>query len=216
MFNKLQANQQPYMDAGGKSLNAAMYGLGAGGDPGTTGVTQGQFSKGFSPTDFTNNLDPGYKFQLDTGGQAIRNADTPTQGALSGSSLKDLMSFNSGLASTGYQNAFNRFNTTQNNIFGRLSGIAGLGQNAAANTGNNGTTLGTGIAQSQAAQGAATAGGQVGVANALGGNATSLGYLMSGNNNSSVSKTDLANANTSSDPLGALISTQGWSKMGGG
>jgi hypothetical protein len=90
------------------------------------------------------------------------------------------MGFNQSMASTGYQNAFNRYNTTQNNIFGRLSGIAGLGQNAAANVGNNGTTLGTGVAQSQAAQGASLAGGQLGAANAVAGAAPSLGYLMSG------------------------------------
>ena len=278
MFNTLQGNQKPYMQAGGTALNSLMYGLGNGPaaspgftpmteaewnaknptssasassqnfiNPGITGVNasgvptdamnpggvpnvgsfgnslaqtadgsiatpgaskgtyqdylkanpatagvdstaggtvaSGQFTKGFSPTDFTNNLDPGYGFQLQQGGQAVRNADTPAQGALSGSALKDLMSFNQGLAATGYQNAYNRFQTTQNSIFGRLSGIAGLGQNAAANTGTVGTTLGTGIAQSQAATGAAQAGGQIGVSNAIGGSALPLGYLMSQNNN---------------------------------
>jgi hypothetical protein len=153
----------------------------AGGSMG--GVSAGQFTSGFTPADLTANLSPGYGFQLATGGQAIRNADTPTQGALSGGSLKDLMSFNQGLASTSYQQAYNNWNTTNNTIFGRLSGIAGLGQNAATNVGTAGTTLGTGAAQAGAAAGAAQAGGIVGATNALGGAASSvpLSYMMAGN-----------------------------------
>lgn len=171
MFDKNQANQKPYMDSGGTALNQVMGGL----NPG------GQFNSSFTPQDFQNNKDPGYEFQRQQGQQAVVNGDTPTQGALSGSTLKDMMSFNQGMASTGYQNAFNRFNTTQNNIFGRLSGIAGLGQNAAAGVGNNGVQAANGMAQSTAAAGAATAGGQIGVGNAISGsisNSMPLGYMM--------------------------------------
>jgi hypothetical protein len=138
------------------------------------GVGFGQFTSGFSPTDFLNNLDPGYGFQLATGAQAIRNQNTPTMGALSGPALKDLMSFNQNMAATGYQNAFNRFQTQNQAVFGRLSAIAGLGQNAAANVGAAGTSLGTGIAQAQAAAAGSQAGGIVGATNALGNAASAL------------------------------------------
>lgn len=144
------------------------------------GMTFGQLSSNFSPTDFLNNLDPGYQFQLQTGGQALRNADTPGVGALSGPALKDLMSFNQNMAATGYQNAYNRFQTTNQNIFSRLSGIAGLGQNAASNVGTSGTQLGTGIAQAQAGAAASQAGGIVGATNALGGSSIPLAYLLAG------------------------------------
>src|ERR1035438_6520157 len=117
----------------------------------------------FTAQDYLANQDPGYQFQLQTGGQALRNADTPGVGSLSGQSLKDLMTFNQNTAATGYQNAFNRYQTQNNNVYARLSGLAGLGQNAASNTGTAGTSLGTGAAQSTAAAGAATAGGTVGV-----------------------------------------------------
>ncbi len=140
----------------------------------------GQLTSNFTPQDFLNNLDPGYQFQLQTGGQAIRNQDTPGVGALSGPALKDLMSFNQSMAATGYQNAYNRFQTTNQNIFSRLSGIAGLGQNAAANVGTQGTVLGTGIAGAQAGAAASQAGGIVGATNALGGSAVPLAYLMAG------------------------------------
>src|SRR6267154_454103 len=154
-------------------------GLPAGGTGGS-GMRMGQLTSSFTPQDFLNNVDPGYGFQLATGGQAIRNQDTPSVGALSGPALKDLMSFNQGMASTGYQNAFNRFQTTNNAIFSRLSGIAGLGQNAASNVGTSGTQLGTGIAEAQAAVAGSQAGGIVGATKAIGGSSIPLAYLMSG------------------------------------
>lgn len=170
------------------------------------GVTQGQFTSRFTPQDFLNNVDPGYQFQLQTGGQAVRNADTPSQGALSGASLKDLMSFNQGMASTGYQNAYNRWNTTNNTIFGRLSGIAGLGQNAATNVGTAGTSLGTGIAQAQAGAAASQAGGIVGAANSLGSNSIPLSYLMANGGGQAGGFGDSANNTglTSGNPVAGI------------
>jgi len=170
MFNTINQQEQPFIQAGygaTSQLNSLLA-------PG------GQLTRSFSPQDFLNNLDPGYQFQLQTGGQALRNADTPGVGALSGPALKDLMSFNQGMAATGYQNAFNRFQTTNTNIFNRLSTIAGIGQNAASNVGTSGTQLGTGIAGAQAGAAASQAGGIVGATNAIGGAGIPLAYLLSG------------------------------------
>ena len=150
MFNTINQQEQPFIQ-GGYGANTELQqlmGLQSGNPAG--GQQNGYLSHQFSPQDFQNNLDPGYQFQLQQGQQATRNADTPGSGALSGAALKDLMGFNQGMASTGYQNAFNRYTTQQNNIFARLSGIAGMGQNAASNVGTAGTQLGTGIAQAQA------------------------------------------------------------------
>lgn len=170
MFNTINQQEQPFIQSGYSALNQIMSGLGPG----------GQFSRGFTPTDFLNNLDPGYQFQLQTGGQALRNADTPGVGALSGPALKDLMGFNQGMAATGYQNAFNRWQTQNSNVFSRLANIAGLGQGAATQVGASGTTLGTGIAGAQAGAAGSQAGGIVGATNAIGGSAIPLSYLMSG------------------------------------
>jgi hypothetical protein len=181
MFNTINSQEQPFMQAGYGATSKLEDLLGTSGNTGAAGY--GSLTSSFTPQDFLANKDPGYDFQLKTGGQALRNADTPGVGSLSGAALKDLMSFNQNMASTGYQNAFNRFTTQQNNVFGRLSGIAGLGQNAASNTGTAGTTLGTGIAQAQAAAAGSQAGGIVGATNAIGGAASSLPYLL-GNNSS--------------------------------
>jgi hypothetical protein len=169
MFNTINQQEQPFIQAGYGATSQLNQMLAPG----------GQLVRGFTPQDFLNNLDPGYQFQLQTGGQALRNADTPGVGALSGPALKDLMSFNQGMAATGYQSAFNRFQTQNNAIFSRLFGIAGLGQNAASNVGTSGTQLGTGIAQAQAGAAGSIAGGIVGGTNAISGAGVPLAYLLS-------------------------------------
>jgi hypothetical protein len=200
MFNTINQQEQPFIQAGygaTSQLNSLLA-------PG------GQLNRAFTPQDFLNNLDPGYQFQLQTGGQALRNADTPGVGALSGPALKDLMSFNQSMAATGYQNAFNRFQTQNQAIFSRLFGIAGLGQNAASNVGTSGTTLGTGIAGAQAGAAASQAGGIVGATNALGGSAVPLAYLMSNQQQTGQPALPAAQvSNTGYDPYGSNWGTTG-------
>lgn len=188
MFNTITQQQQPFIQAGYGATSRLSDLLGTSGNKGAAGY--GSLTSNFTPADFLANLDPGYQFQLQTGGQAIRNADTPGVGALSGPALKDLMSFNQSMAATGYQNAFNRFQTQNQNIFSRLYQIAGLGQNAAANTGVAGTQLGGGIAQAQAGAAGSEAGGIVGATKAIGGNAIPLAYLLSGQNQGGYNVTD--------------------------
>lgn len=181
MFNTINGQEQPFMKAGYGATSKLSQLLGIGTDDGSGGY--GSLASSFTPADYLANKDPGYDFQLKTGAQALRNADTPGVGSLSGAALKDLIGFNQGMAATGYQNAFNRFQTQQGNVFNRLSQLANLGQNAASNTGKAGVGLGTGVAQAQAAQGAAQAGGIVGAGNSLGNAGISAAYLLGQNNN---------------------------------
>lgn len=157
---------------------------GAGGAGGATsyGLPAGFLTQTFSPTDFLNS--PQYQFQMQQGGQATRNADTPGLGALSGAALKDLTNFNQGLASTYYGNYFNMFQEQQNNIFNRLSGIATLGQNAAGNLGTQGAALGTGIAGAQAGASASLGAGYSSAFNNLGNSAMLYNILGSQGGNS--------------------------------
>jgi len=120
---------------------------------------------------------PAYQFQLQQGQQGVLNADSSGQGALSGAAQKDLINYNQGLANTSFNNAFNQYQTQQGNIYSRLSGIANQGQNAASNTGAQGTALAGQAAQSATNVGSALAAGQVGAANAWSGAASSLGGL---------------------------------------
>ena len=185
MFDTINQQNQPFIQPGYAATTKLSDLLGTSGNTGTSGY--GSLTQPFNPTQDQLNNYPGYQFALNTGAQATRNKDTPGVGALSGPALKDLTSFNVGMASQNYQNYFNNTQTQQNNIFDRLNKIATLGQNAATNVGTAGTALGTGIAQATAAAAGSQAAGTVGSANALSGSAVPLAYLMSGNNSSSLS-----------------------------
>ena len=189
MFNTISQNSQPFMKAGYAATDTLSQLMGLSGTPGSTvagtgGLNNGYLTSTFNPTQAQLEQYPGYQFAVQQGGQATRNADTPGMGALSGAALKDLTNFDVGTASTYYNQDFNQYQTQQNNIYQRLSQIAGLGQSAAAGVGNSGTQLGQGIAQSTAAAGASQAGGIVGATNALSGGATSLAGLAYLNNSS--------------------------------
>lgn len=169
IYNQNQANLSPYMQMGtgaGKTLASMLQ-------PG------GQLTQSFTPADYLANRDPGYQFQLQQGQQALQNSQAAGNGVLSGTALKDLMAFNQNYASTGYQNAFDRWQSQNTNVYNRLAGLAGLGENAAAGAGNTGATIGANMAGSIMGAGNAQAAGQVGVANALtGGLNNASGYYM--------------------------------------
>lgn len=186
MFNTLVQQQQPYIQ-GGYGAETSLTQLlgtsaatGPGGTAAGTDLPGGYLTQTFNPTQQQLENYPGYQFQLQQGDMAVTNADTPGVGALSGANLKSLMGFNQGLAASNYNQYFNQFQTQQNNIFDRLSGIAQLGQAGAANLAAPGAQLGTGIAQAQAAAGASQAAGTVGVANSIGGSAIPLAYMLGG------------------------------------
>lgn len=188
MFNVVNQQEQPFIQPGynAETTLSELEGLsaptGANGTATGTNLPGGYLTQTFNPTQQDLEKYPGYKFQLDQGDLALQNANSVGGSALSGAALKSLMTFNQGLAASNYNSYFNQFQTQQNNIFNRLSGIASLGQNAASNVGNAGTTLGTGIAQAQAGAAGSIAGGVVGASNSIG-NSAALASLMNGSQN---------------------------------
>lgn len=113
--------------------------------------------------------DPGYQFRLQQGEQAINRAAAAAGRYDSGRALKDLGEFNSGMASQEYGNAYNRWNNDQTNIFNRLSGVAGTGQQATNSLAQLGQNAATNIGNIQMQAGNAAAAGKMGSANAWGG-----------------------------------------------
>lgn len=209
MFNTITGNEQPFMNAGVTATNQLNSLTAPGGY--LNNQTSTPFS--FNPSSITSS--PGYQFSQTQGLQQTQNAIAPNVGALSGPALQALTNYATGNAEQYYNNYFNQaqsqyqtnFNanqTQQQNIFSRLSTIAGIGQNAASNTGTAGAALGTGAAQATAAGGAASAAGTVGAANALGGAVTSAGngFALSSilNNNSAGSA---PSNNLGTDQLGS-------------
>lgn len=137
----------------------------------------GSFAKPFDVSQFYNYADPGYSFQLQQGNQALQNSAAAGSGAMSGSAMKDLLKYNQDYAGTAYNDAFNRYQTQQGNIFNRLYSLTSLGQNAAAGVGNQGTTLAGNAGQMIANAGAAQGAGIAGAANNLNNGLTNY-YLM--------------------------------------
>lgn len=170
-FNTITQQEQPFMQGGYGALGQLQYLLGEG-TPGQGNVPStspaGNYGSLLQPftADTFKQYSPAYAFQSEQGRQGTLNGDTSGAGALSGAAQKDLMSFNQEFANSSFNNAFNQYTTTQNNIYSRLAGLVQSGQNAAANTGQQGTSLAQSQASGIAGAGAALAGGTVGAANA--------------------------------------------------
>jgi hypothetical protein len=127
----------------------------------------GSLTKPFDVEQFYNYADPGYAFQLQQGNQALQNSAAAGSGALSGAALKDLIGYNQQFAGSAYNDAFNRYQTQQGNIYSRLMGVSQLGQNSAAGVGTQGVALAGNAGQALSNAGAAYGAGIVGAGNSL-------------------------------------------------
>jgi len=83
----------------------------------------------FTEADFR--VDPGYRFALQQGEEAIDRASIAAGRYDSGAVRKALQEYNQGLADQQYQQAYQRYTQQQSDIYSRLSGVAGQGQQAA-------------------------------------------------------------------------------------
>lgn len=132
-----QANLQPYLNTGTAANSQLSYDLGLGGADQSGGAqAAGGLAKPFTLADFQ--ADPGYNFTLQQGDAALNRASAAGGKYFSGAAIKGLDQYNQGLASTQYQNAYNNYNTNQNNLYSKLSGTSLSGQNAANSINSNG------------------------------------------------------------------------------
>lgn len=88
----------------------------------------GSLSTPFSQTNWQ--LDPGYAFRLSEGQKALERSGAARGMTLSGAQQKALLSYGQGMGSQEYGAAYGRYQNDQTNLFNRLSGIAGTGQQA--------------------------------------------------------------------------------------
>jgi hypothetical protein len=173
MFNTEQGNEQPYMQAGAQATGQLNYLLGQGGQTDARGQPISSSAGGYGSLNQQFNADtfkqqsPQYQFNLQQGGQGTLNQDSNAQGAESGAALKDLMSFNQGYANNSYNSAFANYQTQQNNVFNRLSGIATLGSNAGSNSTTGASAFSGQIGGTLGSIGASQAAGTIGSANAI-------------------------------------------------
>ena len=162
-FQTLAPNYTPYLQtgqAGLNQLNAAMPSL----------------TQTFGPDQLKSNLAPNYQFMLNQGlGAQNQNLNASGGGSNIGTAGTK---FAEDYASNAYQNAFNNYQAQQTNIYNKLSGIAGIGQNAvtglsnlatgnATNISNLGVGAANAVAQGQVGSAAAQAQGANSIANGL-------------------------------------------------
>ena len=119
--------------------------------------------------------DPSYQWRLQQGQQAANQAANMSGGLLSGNTLRGMQDYTQGLASTEYNNAFNRYQTQRQGIYNTLAGIAGIGQNAQNTTSNLAQNVAGNIGQANIGAASALGAGQVGAANAYGNALNTLG-----------------------------------------
>lgn len=138
----------------------------AGGD--TSSKDFGKYASAeYTPEMFAKGQDPGYQFRLKEGMQGLERSAAARGGLLSGGTLKGIQRFGQDLASTEYQNAFNRYQAERTGTLNPFQAMAGQGQSAT----NQLTSMGTNYANQvgELYQGAANAraSGYVGGANAI-------------------------------------------------
>jgi hypothetical protein len=221
-WSTTQANEAPYLAAGGQGLNALEYGLGVGGNANASGVGAGSLTTPYSgftaPTGLTEQNDPGYQARLALGTEALQKSAAARGSVLTGGTAKALDTYGQDYASNEYGNVYNRalqtygtnagnYYTGQNNQFNRLASLAGTGQATATNlaqqgqnaaNANSNIDLTTGQQQGQdiTNAGTANASGIVGSANAWSNGLSGL----AGNTNNVLLLNQLSNSGYGSGP----------------
>ena len=171
MFDEQKALNAPFREGGLTAQNKFMTLLGLTPTAGS-GVTVdpndpnfGKYAGDFTMADYT--ADPGYAFRLEQGMKGLQNSAAAKGLLSSGSTLKGVIDYNSGMASQEYGNAYNRYQTNRNNQLSPLSGMMGMGQTATNNLTSSAGTMGQNLGQAAAATGAANASSYIGGTNAL-------------------------------------------------
>jgi hypothetical protein len=89
------------------------------------------------PTMAQIQMSPGYQFELDQGLTGVNRSAAAQGGALSGGDIKAADQYANGLAGTNYQQAFQNYETAQQNSFGNLMAASNAGQTATTQQGLN-------------------------------------------------------------------------------
>ena len=170
-FEQTREDQAPYRQAGYNALAEMQR---------TAGNVPGAFK--FGAGDYQ--ADPGYAFRLSEGQKALDRQAAARGGLISGGALKAAQRFGQEMGSQEFGNAYNRaltgYNTgvaSENQLYNRQAGLAGIGQTSANLVGQAGQNYATNVGNLMTGAGAAQAAGQVGMSNAItGGLGTYLNY----------------------------------------
>jgi hypothetical protein len=124
---QLSTMLNPYISGGSAAMNQLSADLAPGGSL-TTPFTASMMAQ----------YSPAYQFQLQQGTQAAQRAAAAAGVTGSGGTAKALQRYTQDYANTAFSSAANLYNQQQQAIYGRLSGVAGMGQTAATTAGTAG------------------------------------------------------------------------------
>jgi hypothetical protein len=216
-YSGIGANMLPSSVTGGGA------GTAAGGAPnpnsGMPSSAYGSFASPYNASTFYE--DPGYQFIQQQGQQQISNQQATTGLALSPSALSAALSYNSGLASQEFNNAYNRSINTQTTQLNELNALSSGGQIATSGVSSAASGLGTAGASAIAGYGNAGAAGAIGSGNAYGsalnGITNSAYGAMYGNGGLASSSYSLPNMFGNSTPSPGYVpgSSTGTTDLGG-
>lgn len=171
IYNQSRQDNMPWLDAGRTSLADLMRAM-----------QSGQFDTRVDANSLQN--DPGYQFRMAQGQKALERSAAARGGLNSGRTMMGLAKFSQGLASDEFQNAWSRNQAENAARFGRMSGVAGMGQNSAQYLGQLGQqhsgTLGNyanSMSQLYGAKGNAQAAGAMAFPNAFGSGVNTLSNM---------------------------------------
>lgn len=177
--------------------------------------------------------DPGYQFRMDQGQKALEASAAARGGLMGGNFGTALTQYGQDYASNEYQNAYNRFTNNQQQRFGRLSTLAGMGQTANGQLAQAGMNYANQAGEDMMGAANANAAGRIGSANAwsgalsgIGGNVMQgammnnfSGNSLSGNNNytgsGAFSNAALGTLNSAPQYSMPVASSGGYSLSGG-
>lgn len=193
----VDAQGNPVPQGGGQSTvplssTGAYFPTGSSDDPGSLDQgwdTSFQYDPFSAPTDVTEQNDPGFKFRMKMGQQALENSAAARGSVLNSETMKAIQAFGQDYSSNEYQNVYNRdltnwttnynkalgeyqnayniFNNNQSNQFNRLAALAGIGQ--------TGTSQ---LSSSQLGNASIAQNGTTALSNTILGNAANVGQQM--------------------------------------
>ena len=197
MYLQTRSDLSPYNVAGQSALGSALslaQGSPTGGGPDyVTAAYQNLPSQAGAMTQAELEKTPGYQFTLSQGLKSTQAANAAKGLGVSGAALKGAATYATGLADSTYANRFNEaqqsftdyinLNTAQQgnltNQFNRLNALTSTGENAAAQTGVQGTSLANAAGNYLSQSGQYSAAGTTGAASAVNqGLQNYLGYNM--------------------------------------
>jgi len=165
-YDLTRADNAPFRDTG-VFANARLRQL-LGLDKDYTGSDSGSLTRQFNQSDLEGDAvyQNGLEFGRNQGTEAINSRALAGGGYDSGATLKALTQFGNDYGNTKANESYNRYNNDQSNVYNKLAGVSGAGQQATNSVSAAGQNMANNISNSYADQGNSRAAGIVAGANA--------------------------------------------------